>query len=514
MKSLLIRSTLTALARLGVAEVCVAAGARNAPLLAAILESDGVKIWSFFEERCAAFFALGRIQADRAPVAVLTTSGTAAAELLPAVIEAYYQGLPLVLLTADRPRRFRGSGAPQAIEQKDLFGPYVSACVDVEQGASLSWPTRLANRPLHINVCLDEPLEVSQSGIDFLKHPPPPPLKPPSARDFVLSGEPTAVIACGLHPLEAREAAPVLGELGLPILAEATSNLWGYWPDRPDLGHLLLPAAEATLRALNMRQVIRIGGVPSSRWWRDLENRPDIWVTNISRQPFPGLARQEHVQTLPWSALQRLTGRALAPAAWHGPPTMMEEALSQFPLSEPAWMRQIASVFSAFDRVFIGNSLPIREMNLAMSTPEQGVEFYANRGANGIDGLVSTWLGVSASVRASWLILGDLSALYDLAAPWIMPQLPQGNRRLVVINNGGGQIFARVKSLRALPEEARQVMENRHRVSFAPWAEMWGLAYVHATRPEQLLDLPEGACLIEVVPDAAETEAFYQHLEG
>jgi 2-succinyl-5-enolpyruvyl-6-hydroxy-3-cyclohexene-1-carboxylate synthase len=193
---------------------------------------------------------------------------------------------------------------------------------------------------------------------------------------------------------------------------------------------------------------------------------------------------------------------------------MMEEALSQFPLSEPAWMRQIASVFSAFDRVFIGNSLPIREMNLAMSTPEQGVEFYANRGANGIDGLVSTWLGVSASVRASWLILGDLSALYDLAAPWIMPQLPQGNRRLVVINNGGGQIFARVKSLRALPEEARQVMENRHRVSFAPWAEMWGLAYVHATRPEQLLDLPEGACLIEVVPDAAETEAFYQHLEG
>lgn len=143
MKNLLIRSTLTAIARLGVAEVCVAAGARNAPLLSAILESEGVKVWSFFEERCAAFFALGRIQADRTPVAVLTTSGTAAAELLPAVIEAHYQGLPLVLLTADRPRRYRGTGAPQAIEQKDLFGPYVSACIDVEQGTSIAWPTRM-----------------------------------------------------------------------------------------------------------------------------------------------------------------------------------------------------------------------------------------------------------------------------------------------------------------------------------------------------------------------------------
>ena len=145
MKNLLIRSTLTALARLGVAEVCVAAGARNAPLITALIASDGIKLWSFFEERSAAFFALGRMMADRMPVAVLTTSGTAAAELLPAVIEAYYQGLPLVLVTADRPRRYRGSGAPQAIEQKDLFGPYVSACIDVEQGASISWPTRLRN---------------------------------------------------------------------------------------------------------------------------------------------------------------------------------------------------------------------------------------------------------------------------------------------------------------------------------------------------------------------------------
>jgi 2-succinyl-5-enolpyruvyl-6-hydroxy-3-cyclohexene-1-carboxylate synthase len=514
MKNLLIRSTLTAIARLGVAEVCVAAGARNAPLLSAILESEGVKVWSFFEERCAAFFALGRIQADRTPVAVLTTSGTAAAELLPAVIEAHYQGLPLVLLTADRPRRYRGTGAPQAIEQKDLFGPYVSACIDVEQGTSIAWPTRMGDRPLHINVCLDEPLDLETRGIDFLQHQPQPPVKAGKPPEFILSGEPTAVVASGLHPLEARELAPVLLELGLPVVAEVTSNLWGEWPDRPKIDPLLLPSSESTFRSLDIRQVLRIGGVPSSRWWRDLENRPEVWVTSISRLPFPGLARREHVQTLPWTALEPLRRRSLPPAQLTHTNQSLPALLKEFPLSEPAWMRQITSIFSAYDRVFIGNSLPIREMNLAMESPEPGVAFYANRGANGIDGLVSTWLGVSASSRSAWLIVGDLSAMYDLAAPWIMPQLPQGNRRLVVINNAGGRIFSRVKSLRGLSDEARQVMENRHRVSFEPWARMWGLAYVHATQPAHLLNLPDGACLIEVVPDAAETEAFYQHLES
>jgi 2-succinyl-5-enolpyruvyl-6-hydroxy-3-cyclohexene-1-carboxylate synthase len=509
MNSRIIRSTLTALARMGVAEVCVAAGARNAPLITALMASEGVKIWSFFEERSAAFFALGRIQADRQPVAVLTTSGTAAAELLPAVIEAHYQGLPLVLVTADRPRRYRGTGAPQAIEQTDLFGPYVSACLDVESGSHMSWPTRLNSAPLHINVCLDEPLDNAHEGIDFLAHHPPHPIKPHKPSPFLMSGDATAIIVSGLHPAEAREVAPVLAQLGLPIIAEITSNLWAAWPDRPALDHLLLPSSEATFRTLKIAQVIRIGGIPSSRWWRDLENLPQIWVTNISRLSFSGLARTQNVQTLPWSALESLAGRTLMPAPIKAEKHSLQHWLSEFPVSEPAWMTALMAHFQAADRIFVGNSLPIREMNLASCSVARGVEFFANRGANGIDGLVSTWLGTSASSRSSWLIVGDLSALYDLAAPWIMPQLPQGNRRLVVINNSGGKIFSRVSSLRALPEEARHVIENQHRLSFAPWAQMWGMGYVRATTPEQLHNLPDGALLIEVIPNAEQTEAFY-----
>jgi len=509
MNTHIIRSLLTALARMGVSEVCVAAGARNAPIIAALIESEGVKLWNFFEERSAAFFAIGRILADRAPVAVLTTSGTAAAELLPATIEAHYQGLPLVLITADRPRRYRGSGAPQAIEQKDLFGPYVSACLDVEVGVSLSWPTRIGPRPLHINICLDEPLATNLTGIDFLAHHGPAAPKPPALPSFTLISEPTAIMASGLTQAEAREAAPILAKLGLPVMAEATSNLWGKSAVEPQLNPLLHIAAESQLQALNARQIIRLGGIPTARWWRDLETRPEVYVTNISRLPFSGLARSEHVQTLPWSCLAELGKYQLLPATLEGSAPDTQAKLSDYPLSEPSWIRELAMQIPAGAHVFLGNSLPIREFNLGVSSIQHEIEFFANRGANGIDGLVSTWLGTSAIVRESWLIIGDLSVMYDLAAPWVMPQLPQGNRRLVVINNGGGKIFSRVPSLRGLSREARHIIENRHRVTFAPWAQMWGLGYMQITHPDQFEDLPDGPLLIEIVPDAAQTDAFY-----
>lgn len=496
----LIRSLLTALARMGVSEICVAAGARNAPVIAALMESEGVKLWNFFEERSAAFFALGRIMADRAPVAVLTTSGTAAAELLPAVIEAHYQGLPLVVVTADRPRRFRGTGAPQSIEQKDLFGPYAATCLDVEAGTSLSWPTRTNGRPLHINLCLEEPLDTNQGGIDFLSHHGPPPPKPPPPPDFQLPALPSAVIAAGLSPQEAAEAAPVLAKLGLPIFAEATSNLWGLWPGRADLSHLLLPADDGALSGLDARHILRLGGVPTSRWWRDLDDRANVHVTNVSRLPFPGLARREKVRTLPWTVLETLAKYRLPTATAARPPE--DVVCHPPPLSEPDWMRALAARIPAGAQVFLGNSLPIREFNSVVPGIASEVRFLANRGANGIDGLVSTWLGASTIVRESWLILGDLSALYDLSAPWVLPQMPKGNRRLVVINNGGGMIFSKVASLRSLSKEARHIIENRHGVSFAPWAQMWGMSYLRATRPADLDTLGEGPEIIEVVPES------------
>lgn len=145
------RELVAGLRALGVDDFCVCAGSRNAPLLAVLMErglESPRHVYSFVDERSAAFFALGRTKRDGKPVAVVTTSGTAAAELLPAAIEAHYSGAPLVLVTADRPARFRGTGAPQAIEQIGLFGVY--AATDPQQ-----WDGR---SPLHFNIEFDEPL--------------------------------------------------------------------------------------------------------------------------------------------------------------------------------------------------------------------------------------------------------------------------------------------------------------------------------------------------------------------
>ena len=130
--------------RLGARDFCVCAGSRNSPLLAVL----GTSVYSFVDERSAAFFAIGRSKLHGAPVAVVTTSGTAAAELLPAAIEAYYSGIPLILITADRPARFRGTGAPQSIEQVGLFGVYAESNLESWSGA----------KPLHLNIEFDEPL--------------------------------------------------------------------------------------------------------------------------------------------------------------------------------------------------------------------------------------------------------------------------------------------------------------------------------------------------------------------
>jgi 2-succinyl-5-enolpyruvyl-6-hydroxy-3-cyclohexene-1-carboxylate synthase len=138
------RQTLALARSLGAVDFCVCAGSRNSPLLTVV----GTGATSFVDERSAAFFALGRAKRDRRPVVVITTSGTAVAELLPAAVEAYYSATPLIFITADRPARYRGTGAPQAIEQAEIFGVYAETNAE-------SWSR---TRALHINVEFDEPL--------------------------------------------------------------------------------------------------------------------------------------------------------------------------------------------------------------------------------------------------------------------------------------------------------------------------------------------------------------------
>ena len=523
----LARAVVTSLVRAGVREVVVCAGARNAALVAVLARTAALRLWSFPEERSAGFFALGRILALDAPVAVVTTSGTAVAELLPAAIEAFYQARPLVLVTADRPRAFRGSGAPQAIEQPGIFTAYAPTSADVASLEELAaFDAALAPRPwhqpVHLNVCLGEPSAAALAQAEpATAEPRPAPIRPRADAAPLVSfladtaAGPLVAVVAAVPAREQVAVARFLRRLDCPVLAEATSGL----RETPELAGLRLPASEALLARLPVGRVLRIGGVPSSRWWRDLENRPDVAVLSLTPSGFPGLARPSRVADFPdWDTLA-VPGKptdhpapAVAPApAEVAPPT----ALRHHPRSEPALVHALSTLIPRGAVVFLGNSLPIREWNAFATTRPQAHRVFANRGANGIDGCLSTFLGLAADADESWAGVGALTALYDLAALWITPALPPARRRIAVINNGGGRIFSRVAALRGLPDDPRRLMENPHTLEFRAWAELFSWAHARVTTADALAAAarqPEPHLVIEIIPDAAATEACWQHL--
>jgi 2-succinyl-5-enolpyruvyl-6-hydroxy-3-cyclohexene-1-carboxylate synthase len=504
----------TALADAGVREFCVCPGGRNAPLVVVLARADGVTVRTFFEERAAAFFALGRIKADGAPVAVVTTSGTAAAELLPAAVEAYYAGLPLLLLTADRPARHRGTGSPQAIEQVDLFGLYAPTAFDGDHGERLSLAEWNGQQPAHINVCFDEPLVDGPIPVLRLApapwHRPAPAGDPTPAADLLRDARRPLVL---VGPLDAADRGGVrafLTRLGAPVYAEPASGL------REDavLDPLLVQSGEGALRAADYDAVLRLGGVPSLRLWRDLETtRGDVPVGSLSRTPFPGLTRGGFVHAAPGTAFGALDVTGTVDGEWRDALLARDRERHRSlaalcaaeARAEPSLIRTLSRHVPEGSLVYLGNSLPIREWDLTALREPRGWQVGVSRGANGIDGQISTFLGMCAPGRENWAVVGDLTALYDLAAPWVLSQLSSGPVRIVVVNNGGGQIFARLSP--------HTELRNAHRLTFDRWAAMWGLPHVRWDAVPADPVSPE-RCVIELTPDADATGRFWRAYEA
>jgi 2-succinyl-5-enolpyruvyl-6-hydroxy-3-cyclohexene-1-carboxylate synthase len=436
----------------GAADFCVCAGSRNAPLLAVLSVTPGIRLFSFVDERSAAFFALGRAKLSGVPAAVVTTSGTAVAELLPAVVEAFYSGTPLIVITADRPARYRGTGAPQCIEQEGIFGPYASASVT------------------HVNVEFDEPLIDADPSPSPSPSPNPPPEKAGLGlgRGLGLVKRPVVILG-GLASGDRARAKSFALRLQAPVYAEPLSGL----REDPDLP--LITAGERMLSRGDFDGVIRIGNVPTLRFWRDLDEKfKALDVVNISALPFPGLARGD---VHPMSALDDDVEPRPAPRAFFDDDRDKARRINAIlygePKSELAMFRALSQRIEDGARVYLGNSLPIREWDLAATREARGFTIEANRGANGIDGQLSTFFGQCDAARANVCVVGDLTAIYDMNAPWIVPQLPPELRfEIVIVNNGGGRIFSRVASLAAID---RGLMENEHALHFQQWASMWGI---------------------------------------
>ncbi|MEM7698491.1 MAG: 2-succinyl-5-enolpyruvyl-6-hydroxy-3-cyclohexene-1-carboxylic-acid synthase [Verrucomicrobiota bacterium] len=515
----------------------VCAGARNLPLVKALLawrEERHYQIYHHFDERAAAFFALGLCKCQDSPVAVVTTSGTAVSELFSAVIEASYTSASLALVTADRPREFRGSGAPQSIEQAGIFGTYPVVAADIAEPAELAALPWMGEGVLHLNLCFAEPTAAPSLPWEAVADLPvwfPEPDPDESGRkvsvDWFFREVSRPLVLLGDLPEAWREPVKhLLDRHAAPFWAEATSGLRevAEWANRQLV-------SEGELKAYQPDGVLRIGGVPSCRFWRDLERNDDVFVHSLVYAPFSGLARESG-----WELCEDLTGLSPGPNPVESetkeglvddltllnPETERStgDSLEAIPdwsgllerhvRSEPGVMRRLSRVIPSEARVFLGNSLPIREWNLAADLTTPHADVWANRGVNGIDGEVATFLGLCQGVSEGWGIFGDLTALYDLNAPALIGQIDTERLRIVVLNNGGGRIFSRLPSLADLDEPAREVVENEHAISFRPWAELWGLEYlawdVGASFPAELPD----RCVIEIGIDERASALFWE----
>jgi 2-succinyl-5-enolpyruvyl-6-hydroxy-3-cyclohexene-1-carboxylate synthase len=548
----------------GVVHACVSPGSRSTPLALALARDPRVRVHVHLDERSGAFFGLGIAKATGRPVIVACTSGTATAELLPAVIEASLSRIPLVLLTADRPPRLRGTGANQTIVQLDLYGGYVKASLDLPvpatQGQEAWW--RQASReafeamvadppgPVHLNCPFEEPL--TPSG---LIAPPPAgdgpfewPARPEAGLDpdeaerlaGLVSGARGAVVIGGWPGDVSGEAAFWSKVLGWTVLAEPISGARA--PGSSLAAGQTLIASSAWAEAARPDVVIQFGATPTTRasqafvasteqlivadrrhmdpdperhaTWR-LAVDPDALRRALLGHPLgeAGVALAEEISLDDAEALRR-GGIEAAPRPWSetwraadglargAMDRLMDRWEEPF---EPRIARDVASWMPQGGTLFVGNSTPIRDLDLAMA-PRAGLGVFANRGAGGIDGLVSTALGIAAIEGGATIgLIGDLSLLHDAGA--VLWNGARGvDLTLVVVNNGGGHVFSLLPQ-RDLPEH-RELFVTPHAVDIGELCEAAGAGHERVERASDLLPAMNRAAgagglnVVEVAVDA------------
>ncbi|MBW2421593.1 MAG: 2-succinyl-5-enolpyruvyl-6-hydroxy-3-cyclohexene-1-carboxylic-acid synthase, partial [Deltaproteobacteria bacterium] len=489
------------LARSGVRHVCVSPGSRSAPLAVCAARCEALRTWVHVDERSGAFFALGLAKASREPVALVCTSGTAVANFLPAVVEAHYAGVPLIVLSADRPAELREWGAGQTIDQSRIFGSHLRwfAELPTPDGSGeelLRHGGMLACRavaeatgsppgPVHLNWPLREPLdpawelageaaesvalaselqraegraytEIGRSRV--------PPQDAQVAELVELArGRPRGLIACGPMDADAElceSVAALARAAGWPVLADPCSQLraGAHVAGAPILatGDLILRDA-AFARAHAPDVVLRIGGSPVSKAFRLwLEARPPEHLLLVD--PAGAWNDPSHLATQHWSVDPALLCRRAAEglggsreSAWLADFEAAEGAAAravdrglgdESRLFEPRAVRELCARLPDDAILYVSNSMPVRDLDAVMPLAELGPRVLSNRGANGIDGMVSSALGAAAAgVGPAVLLTGDLALLHDLGG--LLAARRHGLRgTIVVLNNDGGGIFS------------------------------------------------------------------------
>ena len=531
------------LVRGGVREAVLSPGSRSAPLAFALYDADRagrLRLHVRIDERSAGFLALGLAKASGLAVPVITTSGTATANLHPAVLEASHAGVPLLLLTADRPPELRGTGANQTVDQVGLYGGAVRLFVEVgtperRAGQNAYWRSLTCRAlcaaqgdlsssagPVHLNLGLREPL-VPEDG-DWVES-----LDGRDGRDGTapwterIAGTavevaddlpPRTVVVLGdCTQTQAAAGLRLAAVRGFPVVAEPSSSAWS---------DEVVPAADMVLGcpgwldAHRPDRVLVVGRPTLSRVVgrlvasapADVVGAHGQWVDppRQAARVLPGIPEPTGGTDETWLPRWLDAGRVARVA--------VDAVLAETGLSEPTVAGEV--VRAAGELVVVGSSKPVRDLFLAGG--RAGLRVLANRGAAGIDGTVSTAIGTAlAHGQRTVALMGDLTFLHDANGLVIGPDEPRPDLAIVVVNNDGGAIFGLLEQ--GAPEHAaafERVFGTPHRVDLQALCAATGTPYALSSTVGELraaLQQP-GLRVVEARTDRTEAIALDRRLRA
>ena len=506
-------SLISCAALAGIAEWVCCPGRHNAPLYRALAACPAIHRWDMADAAAAAFFALGRVQATGRPAAVVAGSGNEAAAMLPAAVNAYYGRHPLLIVTVDNAANGGGTGAPGCVEQESLFGIYAPT-MQLELPCPISDLPDLANQlaegfPVHLQLRVDADAVMHARDMSTLTVAEPPEAPPFRGSLVALSQmlrfraqEGLVLLIGALEPAEQEPALWLARTLRVPVVADAASGL------REELAAYGLQDAEDILCETPPPYVLRVGAVPESPFWPMLEDMPGTQVFSITRSGFSGLTRPSEVIEGEPEQIMKALGDVphvgdtlrLLPASRQAS-GRTEELLLESQESAPALVRAFSMHAALADTVCLGSPTAAELWN-RYAQWQVPTLYLRSLHTMGSQGVLSTFLGLSAGAESAYCLVGDLAVLRDLAAPAILPQLPPGKRVIAVLSNNG--------AAQALPDteedpELERLLCQPQEFRVSDLAALWGAACypIHTEADFEVLETTDDDALIflEILPE-------------